>query len=493
MTTLPADSLVDDAVPGGRVATSALSQLGARAVHFALNALSTLALIHYLGPDRYGGYVFVITASFVVGITSDMGLNNLAVREITRRPASEHRVVGSVVLTRLLLGAGAWSATLAVVRLFGGSRELLAAAAVVSLLNFTEAALAIVIRFHVRVQQQYEALVRVVIEALETSIVLMLIVRRASLVVLMAAPPAAALVGVALALALARRRFGPLPRPQLGAARELLREALPVGVTLLLAAAYLRSPALLVAAWREPAQAGLYGAAYQPVEYLLLGSAVVINVLLPLLARAWVSDARAFARLYREGTEALLTLTVPVAAAVMVAGPALVGIVYGPDFAASATPLRLLGLALIPMVMNFWHSVVLLAGGQQRMTMGYDLVALFVTGGLCAGLIPAFGSSGAAGALLGTSLVVLACAVVATTVRLGVTVDARRVAAIVAVGAATGAGGLALVTVGVPPVPAVAVGLGADAVVLWRLGLLPRLPAPPGGPNVPLTDEVTAA
>ena len=382
--------------------------------------------------------------------------------------------------------------TLGVVRALGGSGDLLAAAAVISLLYFTEAALAIVIRFHVRVQQQYEALVRVIVEALETTLVLVLIVKGASLVTLMAAPPAAAGIGVALAYVLARRRYGRLPRLQLRVAPTLLREALPIGLTLLLAAAYLRSPALLVASLRDAAEAGFYGAAYQPVEYLLLASAVVINVLLPLLSRAFVADTARFATLYRRGTEALLALTIPVAAVIVVAGPALVGAVYGPEFEASATPLRLLGVALVPMVMNFWHSIVLLAGGQQRLTLAYDLLAFAVTIVLCVALIPTFGARGAAVSLLATSVVVVACAVVATAVRLDVTVDLARVGAIVGLGLLAGGASFGLASV-VPAPLALAVGLGADLLALWRFGLLPAISQLDLAPATDLTEEVAPA
>jgi len=45
----------------------------------------------------------------------------------------------------------------------------------------------------------------------------------------------------------------------------------------------------------QPADlSGYYGAAYQPIEYLLLASAVVINVLLPQLARAHEGDVIRF-------------------------------------------------------------------------------------------------------------------------------------------------------------------------------------------------------
>ena len=59
----------------------------------------------------------------------------------------------------------------------------------------------------------------------------------------------------------------------------------------------------------------------------------------------------------------------------VVGGPLWCAPVYGADFAASATPLRLLGVALFPMVLSFWLSVVLLSGGEQRITSAYDVLA----------------------------------------------------------------------------------------------------------------------
>jgi O-antigen/teichoic acid export membrane protein len=455
------------------VMVSTASQLGARGLHLALNAISTLALIRYLGPDRYGGFVQVVTVAAIGGLVSDMGLNKLGVREIARDPSSEGDVLGSVLVARLGMGVVAVALTLTVMAVLGADAEVLAAAGVISLLYFTEALLSVVIVFHVRVQQQYEAFVRVVIEAIETTTVLILIAHQASLVELVAAQVAAATIGVALALALARRRLGYLPRPRRSGASGLFREAVPVGLALLLAAVYLKIPSVLLVNLRSSAEAGLYGAAYQPIEYLLLSAAVVINVLLPMLAQSHRSSPERFGQLYQGGSEVMLAGTIPVACLMVVGGPVLVRTAFGAEFAGSAAPLRLLGLALVPMVLSFWLSVVLLSGGHQRITLAYDLLALVVTVALCFALIPSYGAAGAAMVILLSSLVVLGCALAATRHRLGVSLRRARMGAIFVVGALALVVGHSLVTAGVLVAPVLVIVLGAYALALWAFGLLP--------------------
>ncbi len=463
--------------PAGRggVAVSTISQLGAQGLHLVLNIVSSLALIHYLGPDKYGNYVFVITTAAIIGLVSDLGLNKLGVRDIARDPADEDDVLGSVLLVRLALAVLAVGITLLALAAMGANAELLAAGAVISMLFFTEAALAVVIVFHVRIQQQYEAVVRVVIETVETALVLWLIHQQATLIQLLVAPVIAAVIGVVGALLLVRRRIGHFPALRATHARRLFIEALPIGLTLLVAAAYLKLPAVLLGSMTTSAEVGLYGAAYQPIEYLLLASAVVINVLLPLLARNFTHRRDHFVRIYQRGTEALLVLTIPIAAVLIVGGSTLVTAVYGADFAASADPLRILGIALIFMVQSFWQSMVLLAGGQQRITLLYNLVALAITVALCFALIPSLGQNGAALAILVTAVIVVVSANVATAASLGARPELGRVVWIVIVGIGVIGGAQALTVAGLASFAALGVTIVAGTVVLWRLHLLPDM------------------
>ena len=63
------------------VAVSAGAQMTAKGLHFVLNIISTLAIIHYLDPGAYGQYVLVLTSTMLVGLLADFGLTKLATVE----------------------------------------------------------------------------------------------------------------------------------------------------------------------------------------------------------------------------------------------------------------------------------------------------------------------------------------------------------------------------------------------------------------------------
>ena len=74
---------------------------------------------------------------------------------------------------------------------------------------------------------------------------------------------------------------------------------------------YLKLDALMLAVLRTPREVGLYGSAYQPIEYTFLAAAVVVNVAFPLVAAAYgAGDHERFALLYRRGAEALVAVMV---------------------------------------------------------------------------------------------------------------------------------------------------------------------------------------
>jgi len=50
------------------VAVSAGAQMSAKGLHFVLNIISTLAIIHYLDPGAYGQYVLVLTSTMLIGL-----------------------------------------------------------------------------------------------------------------------------------------------------------------------------------------------------------------------------------------------------------------------------------------------------------------------------------------------------------------------------------------------------------------------------------------
>jgi O-antigen/teichoic acid export membrane protein len=438
---------------------SVASQLGAKVAHLALNLVSTLAILRYFAPDAYGTYVLVLTVTTLAGVIADFGLPKLAVREMVRPGEDQDAVAGTIIVIRLALAVVAVLACQVVLALFRQSPSAHQAAAVASLVIIAEAVLGVlVVAFQIRLVQHYEAGIRVVAEALETSLVLLLVARHATLPWLFVPPVVGLVVALVLATALTRHRFALRPRLVVARVRPLLMEALPLGPALLAGVLYLKLDSFVVAALRPSRDLGIYGAAYQPIEYLFLATAVIINVLFPMLARAWgEGEPERFLAIYRRGTELLVIVTGFVTATVVFIAAAMVRTAFGPAYAGAAAPLSVLSVALVVMTVNAWQSLVLLSGGHQRVVLRYNLIALGLAVVLCAVLVHFVGTVGAAVSALVIGIFVLWASTRAVRLRMHATLDGRRLGQVAVASLVTAAVVAALTAAHLPwPLTAIA-------------------------------------
>jgi O-antigen/teichoic acid export membrane protein len=418
------------------VALGGAAQLGAKVLDLALNVVAGLAIIRYLGPSGYGDYVFVFSFAILVGLLSDFGITKVAAREMARDAAAAPAVLGTAIAARVGLAGAAWLLAQLILLALNTRPQVRTAVAIASVLFITDALRSVVVVFQVKLAMQYDALVGLFDQAVNTAIVLWMISRGVGLLALVAAPALSGLAALVLAIVIARGRFQ--LRLQLDWRRvpALLGESLPVGLALLMAAAYLKLDSVLLALLRSPREVGLYGAAYRPVEYLLVASTVIMTTLFPLLARWYRTDHRRFRLVYQRGAEILLALGIPIAVvAALMASPILTAL-YAPAFVAAALPFQLLTLALVLMMLNGWQAFALLAGGRQRVALAYDAAALALNIVLNLILIVAFGYIGAALAALSTAVFITICSTVAVTRCVGATPDIRRVSRLVLANAA---------------------------------------------------------
>jgi len=396
------------------VAVSAITQGGAKVLHLVLNVISTLVIIRYLSPYSYGDYVLVLTTAMLMGLVADFGLTKLATREVARDLGSENEVIGTVLLARLGLAVGCVGLLQLVLFGLGVSATLHEAGFVASVLYFGNALMVSTVALYVRIKQQYEAIILVCMEAFETTFIIVLVTRHASLPGLFVPPTVAALLGGIGAVVLVHRKYRVRFRLALARLPYLLKEALPLGPALLISVCYLKLDALMLAVLRTPREVGLYGSANQPIEYTFLAAAVVVNVVFPLVAASYaVGDHERFSHLYRRGAEFLVAVMVIVPVLLSLIAVPLVDKVYGPAYRDAAAPLQLLAVALVLMTLNGWQAFVLLSGGRQKVTLLYNLGALFVAGVGCTILVSAYGMIGAAVATLCTAVFVLVCSTVA--------------------------------------------------------------------------------
>lgn len=143
-------------------------------------------------------------------------------------------------------------------------------------------------------------------------------------------------------------------------------------------------------------QAGLYQPAIQASAALLLGLTAVNIPLRPKVFSAWATGEQTeVQRLITQGGKVSTAFALAAAIVLLPFAKALT-LLYGPDFAAAAAPIRLLAVGQLVSAMCGSSGLVVIAAGKQKIAMLAFSTSICVDTGLSFLLVPHFGATGSA-------------------------------------------------------------------------------------------------
>lgn len=174
--------------------------------------------------------------------------------------------------------------------------------------------------------------------------------------------------------------------------RTIIRRAWPIGVSILFNLIYFKADTLVLSYVRPFEEVGIYGAAYRVLEILVTLPFMYTGVLLPLLAKSWITkDAARFRMLLTHSYVAMTMLAAPMVAGVLVLGTNIMTAVAGADFALSGDILKILMLAVAVIFFGTVSSHAIVALDAQRRVMPVYVATAVVTLGGYILLIPRYG------------------------------------------------------------------------------------------------------
>jgi O-antigen/teichoic acid export membrane protein len=193
--------------------------------------------------------------------------------------------------------------------------------------------------------------------------------------------------------------------------RKIIAKTWPIAVYTIFVLIYFKSDTVLLSILRpiEVAQTevGIYGAPYKILEVLIGFPPLLLGLVSPILAQAWVKGSKEkFQRVYQKTFDALSVVTWPmVMGGVILATPILN--LLAPGFPDSDKILQILILATGLIFWAHLPTFALVALDKQRQMMKFYLIAvvLALTGYI--GLIPRFGYWAAAWVTVGVELFIL--------------------------------------------------------------------------------------
>jgi O-antigen/teichoic acid export membrane protein len=388
-----------------RVVVNTAVQLAGRTVSIVLTLISFAIVTRYLGVAGFGAYSLVLTFLMLAVSIADLGTTPVGVRELARRPAETHRLVGSLLGLRLFFAGMAALALLALSlivqyesRVQDGMR--LAALAAIALVLVGVPAIV----FQSRLRLELAMVVEIVTSA--TTLILLIVVTAAdrgfSAVVL--ATVGGSTLGAAAGYLLASRLTRLRPHFERDEIRRLTKASLPVGLFMILGIVHFKIDTVLLSILKPLADVGTYSVAYRFIEQVLFIPSFFVAAVFPIIA-SYHATGDALLKLAIDKSFAFLVIiAVPIAAAGFVLAPDIINLIAGDEFSDSVTPLRILLLSSIFFFTNaLFSSLLVIYDLERQMAM---LAAFVVVGNIALNLvlIPPFSYTGAAVATVVTEV-----------------------------------------------------------------------------------------
>ena len=389
---------------GSRALRNTALVLSAKVIARLIALVTVLYMIRWLGKDHYGVFSVLINLTAIVSVVLDLGFNVLFVREGARQHTEIQRYLRNVMSLRLVMSLVAFVVLAGLVYAVGLNYLLVPG---FLLMVFTSYSTLLRNGLYAVQQLGYEAIGVVLESAVLLVLVLYGVLTRQNVIYFVWAYAAQyAFSCVYFIAVLAIKRLGtPGWRFETALLREWFWKGLPFALTFVLTILYFRIDQPLIFEFRGHVEAGLYGAAYKPIEALLFVPITFLSVVFPVLSvyhreqRADMMDA--VNRFYK----ALLLMGVPMAVGIFVLARPLTPLLLGNDFIASAPALRVLAIALgIAFINNAFIGALNASDRQSSFTWAaaWSLVANLA---LNLTLIPLFGYQGASWATVATELV----------------------------------------------------------------------------------------
>lgn len=383
---------------------NSLSRLLSQAAGKLALFLWTMILARRLNPAGFGVYIYIFAVSSIIGIISDYGLGNLAIRDVAMAPAHSPRTLTHTLLLRTLLAALAYALFVALVFALPGFYEVKTAAILFGLTIFTVSWIngfnAIL---NAREELQWSSFMNALVPLLTLASGLLFLSLGWGLTGAVAGSLVAGVLVLGAESVLFRTKHIAFSKSiERDFLANLIRQGLPFFLVGILSTVNVSIDSVLLESLSGKEAVGFYNASFKLILALMILPAAISDAAFPL----WLRDSADPSRTKRLSLLHILQLLLAAGALTAmllyaVAAP-LVHMVFGDNFAPSVPVLRLHAFALVFMYLSAPLMIRLFVADR----LGYLIAAMAIVvaaniiGNLA--IIPRHGFAGAAGLRLCT-------------------------------------------------------------------------------------------
>lgn len=357
----------------------------------------------YLGPERFGLFSFALAFVTLFAPLASLGLEDIVVRDLVHDQSAKDEILGTAFVLKLIGGLTSCAAAIAVIHaLRPGDREGQWLVGILALGGVFQALGVIESWFHSQVQAKYAVLARSTAFLVCSIAKAALVIWRASLTwfaVVTTAEVALTSLGLVAAYT-SRTGRATAWRATLTTARSLVRDSWPLFFSVVSITLYQRIDQIMLQEMAGSSEVGIYSVAVRLADaWVFIPSAIYWSAFPSILEAKRTSEAAFLERLQRFYNLMAFAAYV-VAVGATVAGPWLVGLLFGDAYSGSGMILVILVWANLFTNLEIARTAFLNAQNWNRLYLAAIVLGAALNVALNYVLIPRFGGLGAAVASL---------------------------------------------------------------------------------------------
>lgn len=313
-----------------------------------------MLLARYLGKSLFGDYNYITALVGSFEVLSDLGLNQIAVREIAIQRDKADEYFGSVLMLKVFLMLLTLGVLIIVAETTPSStyvRKGLYLYGLSVVLNFL--ANTYFVLYRAFEQMHYEALLVLLARSTHVLLLVILVWRQASFTHLFWANIAAVLIKLVVGGWLTVTRFTlPKIRFSWDLYKHYLKETLPVGIGQIINSMSVRLDIVLLGWLTVSESVGVFSGPYRVVDAVGLLSVVFVTALFPTMARRADVSRDQLRQLVRSAAKIMLLVAVPAGIGLTVLARPALTLVLGSEFADAERVLQVLTPIIVPIYLN---------------------------------------------------------------------------------------------------------------------------------------------
>jgi len=382
-----------------------VSQLASMGFGFFYLILSA----RYLGPELFGLLTFALAFTGIFGLLLDLGLNNLAVREVARDKSRANEYLSNITFIKLIMGVITFGLTVVVVHSLGYAEETIA---IVYLLTLSTVFSAVTASFYVIFQSfekmEYQSVAGILTSLLMLTGAIILIARGAGVVAFAAVTLISSALVLGYSFFICVRKFKLFnAEANLDFWWPTIRQALPFGLSSVFVTIYFWIDSLMLSLIQGNQAVGFYNAGYRLVFSLLFIPAVFSTAVFPAMSRFYISSRDSLQLMWKEFLRFMLILSIPIAVGTTLLAGRFVALIFGDGYAPSVAVLQVLIWSLVFIFANATFVRLFESANMQIVVTKITGLMVIVNVAINLVLIPKFSYVGASFAILITEFIAL--------------------------------------------------------------------------------------